>query len=132
MWLPFLRSFPGNEAHKIFSEGPNGVFRVGGKKLMLKHFMRFFCPLYACICSTQHDLSPSRFWGRAKGTLSSESRFSDPCSACTSSMAYRFVSLLPVSLYRAGRRSETPRCPQNHVSMKLLSPPPSPKSWSKS
>ena len=36
MWVPFLRPFPGNETHKLFSGGPNRVFWVGGKKFTLK------------------------------------------------------------------------------------------------
>ena len=45
MWVPFLRPFPGNEAHKLFLGGQNGVFWVGAKKFMLKKFMCFFGPL---------------------------------------------------------------------------------------
>ena len=37
---PFLRPFPGNEAHKLFFLGAqNGVFWVGAKKFRLKKFM---------------------------------------------------------------------------------------------
>ena len=36
MWFPFLRSFQGNEAHKLFFSGPKGAFWVGGKKFVLK------------------------------------------------------------------------------------------------
>ena len=46
MWVPFLRPFPGNEAHKYFFLGAqNGVFWLGAKKFMLKKFMCFFGPL---------------------------------------------------------------------------------------
>ena len=45
MWVPFLRSFPGNEAHKLFSGGPNWGISGGTKKFMLKKFMCCFCPL---------------------------------------------------------------------------------------
>ena len=51
MWVPFLRSFPGNEAHKLFSGGPKWGFRVGGKKFMLKKFVCFFRPLVNHACS---------------------------------------------------------------------------------
>ena len=47
MWVPFLRPFPGNEAHKFFFLGAQiGVFRVGAKMFMLKKFMCFFRPLH--------------------------------------------------------------------------------------
>ena len=42
---PFFASFPENEAHKLFSGGPEWVFWVGAKKLMLKNCMCFFRPL---------------------------------------------------------------------------------------
>ena len=42
--VPFLRSFPGNEAHKLFSWGPKMGFWVGAKKFMLKTSMCFFRP----------------------------------------------------------------------------------------
>ena len=42
VWVPSLRSFPGNEAHKLFSGGPKWGFGVGAKKLTLKTFMCFF------------------------------------------------------------------------------------------
>ena len=45
MWVPFLRPFPGNEAHNFFSGGLKWGFRVGCKKFMLKEFMCFFPPL---------------------------------------------------------------------------------------
>ena len=46
MWVPFLRSFPGNEAHKLLSGGPKiGGLGRGGGKFMLKKFMCFFPPL---------------------------------------------------------------------------------------
>ena len=32
MWVPFLRPFPGNEAHHFFLGAQNGVFWVGAKK----------------------------------------------------------------------------------------------------
>ena len=32
MWVPLLRSFPGNEAHKLFSEGPRWGVLGGGQK----------------------------------------------------------------------------------------------------
>ena len=45
MWVFCLRSFPGNEAHKLFSGGPKSGVLVGGQKVMLKTFMCFLCPL---------------------------------------------------------------------------------------
>ena len=45
VYVPLLRSFPGNEAHKLFSGGPKQGFWVAAKKFMLKKFMCFFCPL---------------------------------------------------------------------------------------
>ena len=34
MWVPFLRSFPGNEAHKLFAGGPEwGILGGGAKSL---------------------------------------------------------------------------------------------------
>ena len=32
MWVPFLRSFPGNDSHKLFSGGPKGGVLDGGQK----------------------------------------------------------------------------------------------------
>ena len=49
MWVPFLRSFPRNEAHKLFSEGPKLGVWVGANKFMLKKFMCFFRPLSASL-----------------------------------------------------------------------------------
>ena len=45
MWVPFLRSFPGNEAHKLFLGVPYLGVLGGAKKFMLKKFMCFFRPL---------------------------------------------------------------------------------------
>ena len=42
MWVPCWRSFPGNEAHKLFSQ--DWGFRVGAKKFMLKKFLVLFSP----------------------------------------------------------------------------------------
>ena len=43
---PFLRSFPGNEAHKLFFVGgPNWGVLGGAKKFTLKKIMCFFRPL---------------------------------------------------------------------------------------
>ena len=33
MWVPFLRSFPGNEAHKLFSGGPSWGVLGGVQKV---------------------------------------------------------------------------------------------------
>ena len=46
MWVPFLRPFPGNEAHNFFLLGAqNGGFGARAKQSMLKKFMCFFGPL---------------------------------------------------------------------------------------
>ena len=45
MWVPFSRSFPGNEAHKLFLGAHNWGFGVGSKKFMLKKFLCFLRPL---------------------------------------------------------------------------------------
>ena len=36
MRVPFVRSFPGNEAHKHFLGAQNGEFRVGAKKFTIR------------------------------------------------------------------------------------------------
>ena len=36
MWAPFLRPFPGNEAHKLFSGGPNWGVSGGGQKVYVE------------------------------------------------------------------------------------------------
>ena len=36
MWAPFLRSFPGDEAHKLFSEGPQWGILDGGQKVYVE------------------------------------------------------------------------------------------------
>ena len=36
MWAPFLRPFPGNEAHKLFSGGPNWGVLGGGPKVYVE------------------------------------------------------------------------------------------------
>ena len=46
VYVPLLRSFPGNEAHKLLSGGPKSGVLGGGKKFMLKKFMCFFRPLF--------------------------------------------------------------------------------------
>ena len=47
MWVPFLRPFPGSEAHTFSLWAENGAFWVGGVgvKYMLQKFVCFFCPL---------------------------------------------------------------------------------------
>ena len=42
MWVPFWRSFPGNEAHTLFRGAQNGVFWGGGQKVYVEKFMCFF------------------------------------------------------------------------------------------
>ena len=47
MWVPFLRSFPGNEAHKVvinFSGGPKWGVLVGGQRVYVEKFMCFSVP----------------------------------------------------------------------------------------
>ena len=47
MWVPFLRPFPGNEAHKLFSGGPNSAVLGGGpKSLFKKMYVLFSFPDY--------------------------------------------------------------------------------------
>ena len=36
MWVPFLRPFPGNEAHKLFSGGPKSGVLGGGQKVYVE------------------------------------------------------------------------------------------------
>ena len=36
MWVPFLHSFPGNEAHKLFSGGPEWGVLGGGQKVYVE------------------------------------------------------------------------------------------------
>ena len=36
MWVLFLRPFPGNEAHKLFSGGPNWSVLGGGQKVYVE------------------------------------------------------------------------------------------------
>ena len=45
MWAPFLRPFPGNEAHKLFFWGPQlGCFGWGPKSLCWKSLCAFSVP----------------------------------------------------------------------------------------
>ena len=45
MWVPFLRSFPGPEAHIIFGERGSKMGVLGGiKKFLLKMFIAFSVP----------------------------------------------------------------------------------------
>ena len=46
MWVPFLRAFPGNEAHKLFSGGPKWGVLGGGQKVYVEKIMCFFRPLF--------------------------------------------------------------------------------------
>ena len=46
MWVPFLRPFPGNEAHKLFSGGPKSGVLGGGKKVYVeKVYVLFRSPM---------------------------------------------------------------------------------------
>ena len=51
MWVAFLRSFPGNEAHKLFSGGPNGRVWGVGQKVHVEKVYVLFLPLKFCVCS---------------------------------------------------------------------------------
>ena len=50
MWVPFLRPFPGNEAHKLFSGGPKWGVLGGGQKVYVE---KVYVPFR----------SPMLFWG---------------------------------------------------------------------
>ena len=56
MWVPFLRPFPGNQAHKLFSGGPKWAVLGGAKKLMLKKFMCFSVPFDSLKHADPHGL----------------------------------------------------------------------------
>ena len=43
--VPFLRSFPGNEAHQLFSGGLKSGVLGGSQKIYVEKFMCFFPPL---------------------------------------------------------------------------------------
>ena len=45
MWVPFLRSFPGNEAHKLFSGAPKWGVLGGGQKVYVEKVSVLFPPL---------------------------------------------------------------------------------------
>ena len=45
MWVPFLLSFPGNEAHKLFFWGPNWGVLGGGQKVYVEKVYVLFPPL---------------------------------------------------------------------------------------
>ena len=42
MWVPFLRSFPGHEAHKLFSGGPKWGVLGGGQKVYVEKVCALF------------------------------------------------------------------------------------------
>ena len=42
MWVPFLRPFLGNEAHKLFSGGPKSGVLGGGQKVYVEKVYCFF------------------------------------------------------------------------------------------
>ena len=45
MWVPFLRPFPGNEAHKLFAGGPISAVSGGGQKVYVeKVYVPFLFP----------------------------------------------------------------------------------------
>ena len=50
MWVPFLRPFPGNEAHKLFSGGPTSGVLGGGRKVYVeKVYVLFLSPNIAVL-----------------------------------------------------------------------------------
>ena len=59
VYVPLLRSFPGNEAHKLFLGVQNGVFWVGTKKFMLRRFMCCFRPLMAACAPSHVEVVPA-------------------------------------------------------------------------
>ena len=79
MWVPFLRSFPGNEAHKLFSGGPKWGVSGGGPKVYVeKVYVLFPSPNLVsqnaaflkrlrlrsvCICVLKCGLLRHLFWG---------------------------------------------------------------------
>ena len=80
MWVPFLRSFLGNEAHQIFWGGPQWGVLVGAKKFMLKKFMCFFRPLEMGVDTGQQlnaNFLLSNFSGTS-GTSWQKSRYIPP------------------------------------------------------
>ena len=57
MWVPFLRPFPGNEAHKLFSGDPKrGVLGGGQKVYVEKVYVLFLSPNLAAQTGTEVDL----------------------------------------------------------------------------
>ena len=50
MWVPFLRSFPGNEAHKLFSGGPKRGVLGGGQKV---HVEKVYCSFLSLKINSQ-------------------------------------------------------------------------------
>ena len=63
MWVPLLRSFPGNEAHKRFSGGPKLGVLGGGQKVYVEKVYVLFRPLFeASRPSIQLGTSFSQKW----------------------------------------------------------------------
>ena len=48
MWVPFLRSFPGNDAHKLFPGGPKWGVLGGGQKVYVEKSLCAFSVPYRC------------------------------------------------------------------------------------
>ena len=144
MWVPFLRSFPGNEAHNFCLGGAKWGFWVGGgKKFMLKKFMCFFRPLYLsprdCDCeiyegaygSTFSDAGRIRFRrrrfksaGPKRGCLNvgawnpqeSGRKAAVLCNAAVSMLHCSF-SLVAAQLFKKKR---LPHCRKANVAVQLL------------
>ena len=60
LWVTFLRSFPGNEAHKLFSGGPKWGVLGGGQKVYVERVYMLFPPLshFEVISLTDADVYP--------------------------------------------------------------------------
>ena len=58
MWGPFLRSFPGNEAHILFTGGPKCGVLGGGQKVYVEKVYVFFPPLMEAASAFSSFLSP--------------------------------------------------------------------------
>ena len=57
MWVPFLRPFPGNEAHKLFSGVQNGGVLGGGQKVYVEKVYVLFGPLKFECATTRSEFS---------------------------------------------------------------------------
>ena len=74
MLVPFLRPFPGSEAHKLFSGAPNVAFWVGGQKVYVETFYVLF-PSLKWKCKYQNEFKSNwcnASWVLRKGVSLSE------------------------------------------------------------